>query len=108
MVIGRRKVHDHDDAEELLDEWEASGLEFRTFCARSGVDGRSLQCWRQNLGRRQASAALPHVVELVRPGRPAPKGAATYRVVVGDVAVEVGDAFREDTLARLLAVVARC
>jgi len=109
MAAVRRKVVDHNDAEELLDEWEGSGMEFRAFCARVGVDGRSLQCWRQNLGRRDPPAASPRLVELVRPvigGEPRP--AATYRVVVGDIAVEVGDAFRDDTLARLLAVVVRC
>lgn len=109
MAAARRRVVDYDDAVELLDEWEASELEFRAFCARVGVDGRSLQCWRQNLGRRQARAEGPRIVELVRPVTDVErKPAATYRVVVGDLAIEVGEAFREDTLKRLLAVVARC
>jgi hypothetical protein len=109
MAAVRRKVVDYDDAQELLDDWEASGMDFRAFCARVGVDGRSLQCWRQNLGRREAPAAGPRLVELVRPAPGGEiKAAATYRVVVGDIAVEVGDAFRDDTLTRLLAVVVRC
>lgn len=36
------------------------------------------------------------------------RATVVYRVVVGDLAVEVDDGFREDTLARLLRVVARC
>lgn len=109
MAAGRRKVVDHDDAEELLDAWDASGIEFRAFCARVGVDGRSLQCWRQNLGRRGQRAEAPRVVELVRPRRGDDRGpVATYRVVVGGIIVEIGDGFREDTLERLLAVVGRC
>jgi len=32
----------------------------------------------------------------------------TYRVVVGELAIEVNDGFRDDTLARLLAVARLC
>ena len=31
-----------------------------------------------------------------------------YRLVVGDIAVEVDDAFRDDTLARILRLVSQC
>lgn len=113
MGAARRKVVDRDDAERLLDEWELCAEELPAFCARLGVDGRSLHCWALNLGRvpREERRSEVGLVELAVRGAVsagAPAGAAVYRVVVGDLAVEVDDAFREDTLARLLRVVARC
>lgn len=108
MHTTRRKVQDRDDAVELLNELEASGLEIRKFCAGRGIDGRSLHCWRTNLrGDLPTSRRQVRLVELTPAARPTPI-TARYRVVVGDLAVEVDDAFHEDTLARLLAVVARC
>lgn len=109
MVAVRRKVVDQADAEWLLDAWDDSGLELPAFCSAQGVDGRSLQCWAMNLGRREQDPRLASlgVVELGI-GQRAPAPAAVYRLVVGRVAVEVGDAFRDDTLARLLRVVSRC
>ena len=44
------------------------------------------------------------LMEVVLP----PAGPSRYRVLVGDVAVEVEDDFKEATLARLLAVVRAC
>jgi hypothetical protein len=104
MHTTRRKVVDEEDAHELLDAWEESRGSFRAFCAEQGVDGRSLQCWRQNLGRQEDAAAV-RLVELTSPTSTA---RASYRVVLGDIAIEVDDGFQEDTLTRLLAVVAGC
>lgn len=106
QVTTRRKVVDQGDAEDLLGNWAASRLTLRDFCARERIDGRSLQCWRTNLERRSSSGAGVQLVELTLSPRPTSR--AVYRVVVGEVAVEVDDGFREDTLSRLLAVVARC
>ena len=84
-----------------------------------GLDGRSLNCWRRNLGRaggrapvrgagRGSAMRLVEVVARskapVEPARPS----ARYRIVVGGMAVEVCDDFHEDTLARLLDVVRSC
>ena len=104
MAVHRRKVRDEDDAWELLDEWEASGLELRDFCEQRGINGRSLNCWRLNLGAREPEPTL-RLVEVVT-AQPAHK--AEYRVAVGDVVVQVDDDFRDDTLARLLRVVSAC
>ena len=106
----RRKVASREEAEQLLDEWE--GDEERPslpeFCAGRGVDGRSLHCWALNLGRgaRERPASDLALVELTV--RAPARADAKYRVVVGELAVEVDDAFREDTLLRLLRVVAGC
>ena len=108
----RRKVEDRADAVGLLGQLKASGLGIPEFCSERGIDGRSLQCWRTNLRKSEGVRPRPEVrlVELTAPGsRPAlPAGPALYRVVVGEFAVEVDDAFREDTLRRLLGVVGRC
>ena len=108
----RRKVEDRADAVGLLGQLEASGLGIPEFCSERGIDGRSLQCWRTNLRKSEGVRPRPEVrlVELTAPSsRPAlPAGPALYRVVVGEFAVEVDDAFREDTLRRLLGVVGRC
>ncbi len=50
----RRKVRDEQEARDLLDELRGSGLGMVEFCARAGVDGRSLNCWRFNLERKGA------------------------------------------------------
>ena len=107
QVTGRRKVVDREDAEELLDDWADSKLDFRKFCELEQVDGRSLQCWRTNLGRRGSRNPGMRLVELTMSAAPVAAPRALYRVLVGEIAVEVDDSFREETLARLLGVVAR-
>ena len=109
MANTRRKVRSRGEAEVLLDELEASGLALRAFCSERGLDGRSLQCWRLNLGRKpsRARAATSPSLRLVEFALPSAR--ASYRVLVGEHAVEVDDAFREDTIARLLDVLeTRC
>ena len=104
MHVVRRRVADQGDAERLLEEWQSGRQKFKDFCADRGVDGRSLRCWRINLDRRHAPAV--RLVEVTP--RAATAVRSTYRVIVGEVTVELDDAFREDTLARLLEVVGRC
>lgn len=106
MPVAKRKVADQEEAEGLLNEWQDGDLEFLDFCADRGVDGRSLRCWRMNLDRRGARSNPVRLVE-VTPKTAAPVR-STYRVIVGEVTVEVDDAFRGDTLLRLLDVVGRC
>lgn len=105
MAAKRRKVRDEDDAWGLLDELEASGLELRDFCEHRGVDARSLNCWRRNLGVRDPVPAPLRLLEVVGPQ---PTRKAEYRLAVGGVVVQVDDDFHADTLARLLRVVTAC
>lgn len=105
MAARRRKVRDEDDAQQLLGQWEESGLEFRDFCERRGVDGRSLHCWLLNL---EARAPEPAPLRLVEVMAPPPTRKAAYRLSVGEVHIEVDDDFNDDTLARLLRVAAAC
>jgi hypothetical protein len=108
MHSTRRKVLDEGDAHELLDAFEASQVPFTAFCVERGVDGRSLQWWREKLRRGRRSNAPVRLVELTTTPAAATTTRASYRVVLGGVTIEVDDAFREDTLVRLLAVVGGC
>lgn len=99
---GRRKVRDEEDAAALLEELTRTGEEFRAFCRDRGVDGRSLQCWRRNLGQESFSIRLLEVTASMR------STPTVYRLSVGDVTIEVDDGFRDDTLVRLLDVARRC
>jgi len=107
-----RRITDESEARGLLGEFEVSGLGMPEFCAQVGVDGRSLNCWRLNLGRRAEAPSTPSqsmrflevVIGAVAPPKPVP----AYRLHVGDVVIEVDDNFREDTLGRLLRVAAAC
>ena len=102
----RRKVRDEHEARDLLEELRGSGLGMPEFCAGAGVDGRSLNCWRVNLERRDAAnvevTAPVRFLEVV--GARAPRKQAVYRIRAGRLAIEVDDDFEEDTLGRLLAV----
>jgi hypothetical protein len=112
-----RKVHDEAEARVLLDELELLELPLVDLCRERGISARSLNCWRRNLARRDRStapaapaapAAPLRFVELVRPA-PAPRPpAAGYRLVVGDVAIEVPADFDPPALTRLLAAVRAC
>ena len=113
-----RKVRDERDARSLLAKVEASGGEIGAWSRAHGVDGRSLRAWHLNLARGQhgggagrrvrtdSSQVSPvRLVELL-PRETAP--GARYVVRVGAFAVELGDDFREETLGRVLAVLASC
>jgi len=112
-ITTRRTVRDQEEACALLDRLADSGLKLPKFCAELGIDGRSLNCWRRNLARRRrpgvTSAPAPQRLRLVEilPSAP-PQPAASYRVSVGDVVIELDDHFDERTLARLLRVVGGC
>ena len=110
MSPSRRKIGDQHEAEALLTELVRSGQDLVSFCRARGLDGRSLGCWRTNLRRRRPAPApgFAHPATLrlfevaAAPSRP--PSAASYRIRVGDIVVEVGDDFQDDTLRRLIAV----
>lgn len=99
-----RKIRDEADAVQCLDAQCASGLALAEWAMRHGIDGRSLNSWRMNLSRRGTARRAPRLVELVASGGPT----ARYTVRCGRLAVEVGDDFDQETLFRLLQVVASC
>ncbi|HVK83802.1 MAG TPA: hypothetical protein VM513_06830 [Kofleriaceae bacterium] len=106
----RRKIEDERDARACLKSAKAAGLTAGEWARQHGVDGRSLNAWRMNLSHhvRKASAARakPRLVELVSAS---PSRVETrYVVRVGDAEIEVTDAFREETLVRLVRALRSC
>ena len=106
-----RKVRDEVEARAFLGKVSASGRSLKVWARGHGIDGRSLNLWRVNMERRDAERssnvpATPRFVELVTTG--AVTSPARYVVTVGDVRVEFGDSFREDTLARVVATLRAC
>jgi len=104
-------VRNKPEALALLDELERSDLELSAFCASRGVDGRSLNCWRHNLGG--CSSDRPEfqplrLVEVVATETAVTPAAAAYKLSIGGVCIEVDDHFRDATLTRLLRVAATC
>lgn len=110
MAAMRRKVRDEDDAWELLDAWKESGFALSDFCGRRGINARSLNCWRLNLGvgDEVEAESEPEPLRLVEVVGAQPARKAEYRLSIGEVVIEVDDDFREDTLVRLLRVAAAC
>ncbi len=103
-----RRIRDITDARECLAEVARTGLHQAEWCRAQGIDGRSLQAWRMNLGgrsARQATATSMKLVELV-PDRGVPSG--QYIIRVGVMSIEVAPGFDERGLRRLLAVVSSC
>lgn len=97
-----RKITDHQDARDCLDAWQTSGQDLGEWARAHDIDGRSLHCWKLNLGRRRAG----HLVELVPTATP--RSDARYLVRFDGVELELGDDFRDDTLRRLLRGLTAC
>lgn len=101
-----RKIRDEAEAVQHLEAQRASGLTLAEWARLRGIDGRSLNLWRLNLSRRAEvgpgqGARLVELVAAVR--QPAP-----YTIRCGRLTVELGEDFDEETLLRLLQVVAAC
>jgi hypothetical protein len=106
-----RKVFNEQDARRCLSAVKASRRELGAWAREHGVDGRSLNLWRVNLGRRgglRVRAAAPKLVELVvtPPAVVGPR--APFMLRIGDVELEVGDHFDEASLRRLVGVLKSC
>jgi len=106
----RRKIEDERDARACLKGARAAGVSAAEWARRHGIDGRSLNAWRMNLENREPkksrASATPRLVELVPAS--APGEGARYIVRVGDVAIEVPEAFHEETLVRLVRALRSC
>ena len=105
-----RKIRDEADARASLAAAATSGLKRSEWTRRQGIDGRSLNAWRLNLKRAgvEGVARVPvRLVELVAAKAPAVVP-ARYLVRCGELEVEVDGGFDDETLLRLLRVVAAC
>ena len=108
----RRKVRDPAHARQLLAELHSTPLTLAEFARQRGIDGRSLNMHRVNLGagaRQEREPASVRLLELVA-GRDIGDSGRRGRYVVrcGDVAIELDEDFDEDVLRRLIAVAVSC
>ena len=103
-----RKIWGERDARACVKAAKAAGLSLGAWARRHGVDGRSLHAWSVNLARTSPSAAItkPKLIELVPTS--APQVTARFVVRLGDAAIEVGDDFQDETLARIMRVLRAC
>jgi len=104
-----RKVR-ADEAVELLERWERSGEPMSRWCAERGLNWYSLSAYKGWLCTRwgsdpPAEVAFAEVV-VDAPVVAQPPRTGRYCVELGEIVVEVRDDFQEDTLRRLLRVVA--
>ena len=100
-----RKIVDARDARACVKAARTAGLSLGAWARRHGVDGRSLHAWSVNLGMSPSAVAKRGLIELVPRSA---SGPARYVVRVGETAVEVGDDFEDDTLARVVRVLRAC
>lgn len=103
----RRKIRDEADARKCLAGVERAGGDSVAWAREHGVDARSLNAWRVNLGRRGTKRRGPplSLVELVPPTQAA---TARYALEVGGVRVEFDDGFAPETLRRVVAALRPC
>jgi hypothetical protein len=105
-----RKVRDAEEAAALLDAAEASGMTRADWARCHGIDARSLNAWRLNLGRREPGfePVPPHPLRLVElVAAPAPN-AAPLLVRCGPFSLEIGPDVDEEGLRRVLRGMASC
>lgn len=105
-----RKVFNEQDARRCLAAVNRSRSELATWAQEHGVDGRSLNLWRVNLKRRGVvrRRAAPRLVEVVVAQTPVVPLAASFVLRIGGVELEVGSAFDESALRRLVGVLKAC
>ena len=86
----------------LIDDWRASGLTVRAYCARHRLAEPSFYAWRRELQQRDADRAAFVPVRLVGE---APAAAAGIELLLpGQRTVRVAPGFDPATLRQLLAV----
>jgi transposase-like protein len=102
-----RKVRDAEEAAALLDAAEASGMARADWARRHGIDARSLNAWRLNLGRRQPQFE-PAALRLVEVVRTHAANAAPLLVRCGPFSMEIGEGTDEELLRRVLGAMASC
>lgn len=104
-----RKIKDETEAVASLDAVARTGLELVEWCRARDVDARSLIGWRHVLTARGYQPPEDvRFVELVRAPATEEAPARRYSVHLGAFCVEVDDKFDDETLGRLLRVVAAC
>jgi hypothetical protein len=104
MVPGRaRDEHKERQWRRRIEQWQASGLSVRDFCARHGLATASFYNWRRVLERRAAERPPFMPVQVVADA--VPDQASPLEVVLaGGRTVRVAPGFDVATLRQLLSV----
>jgi hypothetical protein len=100
------KWRSREAAEELVREFEASGLRRRQFCEQRGLSVGTLDLYRKR--HRLAEGGAEPKGRLVRAkvlAERAPVGSGLQLVLSSGLRVEVGESFDEATLKRLLSAI---
>ena len=107
-----RKIRNLIEARKLLDRWERSGEPFAAWCREQGVSYQSLAAYKRYrhpptpTGKKADGPAI-EFVELQLAPAPPPTARYTLRLQNGH-AIECDDAFQDDHIRRLLALVQAC
>ena len=86
-----------------INQWRASGLSVRAFCAQRGLSSASFYHWRRVLARRAAEEPAFVPVQVVADAVPTQPSALEV-VLTDGRAVRIAPGFDAATLRRLLAV----
>lgn len=112
-----RKIADEVEARAILTRIARSRSDVRAWARANGVDGRSLNAWRNIVARknrkpagrpRQRREKSIQLVELVPSELVSRTTLARYSLKVGDAVVEFGDDARVDTLIRVVEALRSC
>ena len=101
-MASRRRTVEAEEARELVSAWRESGESLRAWCARRGIDGRSLRYWADQ----EAPEPILRLVELTPPRRAT--RTAGLRLRVGDITIAIGDDFSDEALTRVIRAVRAC
>jgi hypothetical protein len=103
-----RKVDDEREARAFLKAAKVAGLTPGAWAREYGIDGRSLDAWRIKLAGAPSRvlARRPRLVELV--AAPPVGTEPRYVVRVGEVTIEFGDDFRDESVVRLVRALRAC
>ena len=100
------KWRSREAAEELVREFEASGLKRKQFCEQRGLSLGTLDLYRKRLrlaeGGPEPKGRFARVQISSQQGQ---VGSGLQLVLSGGLRVEVGESFNEETLKRLLSVI---
>jgi hypothetical protein len=101
-----RKWRSREAAEELVREFEASGLRRKQFCAERGLSTYTLDLYRKRF-RLAEGGAEPKgsLVRVQLSAEQAREGSGLQLVLSGGLRVEIAEGFDEATLRRLLAAI---
>ena len=110
QVVDVRRRRSRAEAEQLVAEYETSGLSQIDFCRKQGVSLASLARYRKRRAQFGSAQGDHWVAVEVSGGRPTPERGADSGLAValpGGGRIEVGCGFDAPTLARLLAELER-